>query len=305
MPALVAAGSVAYLLPATVLLVVDAERALLLALTPGLPLAAAGAAGLPLPPAGVGAGLALLLAATCAAALRSAPRSADGRPLSAALARGDLRLAGLHAAVGACTALLLSYAALDTVTGYGSAHSSAVALATGPLVVCLGVADLLVHRLRSAAGRTLDVCTSRVQFAQQARRGLLHALGRQVLALLVVTAAVAAGLRGLGNGPDPVLSLHALTGVLLGAALLLCMLLLSLGRGAAVLAVTGAALLADTAARVGVLVAERAAHGAGGLASGLATGTALAGAHAVVAALLLGALLPVALATTATPTRHR
>ena len=291
---LLAGCQIEYLLAATVLLVVGADLLLLAVLVPGVLTSAAALGGLvdlrgTTVLAVLGASLAVTALAAGSRLLR--PRSRTGRRLRQAFGPAELRLCAAYLVYGAANAGLLSFAVIDVLAGGGSTTSATVALAMAPLAASLGVADWLVHRLRSRAVATLERTTSAAAFWRRARTRLARTVLGYALMLAVLGGAVRLASLRWGMPTDPVLVLDTCGYAVLGLAFFLDTVLLSLGRYATVLWLTVAALAAD----VGLRWAPVAASG----------GTTLAGLHLGVFLALFLVLMPAAGAQYARVVRHR
>jgi hypothetical protein len=291
---LLAGCQIEYLLAATVLLVVGADLLLLAVLVPGVLTSAAVLGGLvhvrgTTVLAVLGGSLAVTVLAAGSRLAR--PRSRTGRRLRQAFGPAELRLCAAYLVYGAANAGLLSFAVIDVLAGGGSTTSVTVALAMAPLAASLGVADWLVHRLRSRAVATLERSTSAAAFWRRARSGLARTVLGYALMLTVLGGAVRVAALRWGMPADPVLVLDTCGYAVLGLAFFLDTVLLSLGRYATVLWLTVAALAAD----VGLRWAPVAASG----------GTTLAGLHLGVFLALFLVLMPAAGAQYARVVRHR
>lgn len=251
-PATVLAGcQFAYLLAATVLMVVDAGFLLLSVLAPGVLLAIlelSGAVAIPREAAlGV---LALCVVAAVAAAwsqLNGNPRETV-RQLRAGfgLSQTDFSMGFSYFVYGLATAGLVSFAVVDAIGGHGNSAAGPIALMMLPLVASLGVAEWLVYRLRSRALTLLRETTSVDGFRVVARSELALAVFAYASLLATLTFAVV-----FVFPQEPalefVLSITAY-GVL-GLALFCATLLLSLGEHRLALGLALTALVADTALR--------------------------------------------------------
>jgi hypothetical protein len=288
---LLAGGQITYLLAATVLLVVDADLLLLAVLAPGVLISGAVLAGVGhLRGTVVLAVLGVTLAAAVLAAATRLRGAGTGRRLRQALGRAELRLCLSYLVYGAANAGLLSFAVIDVLT-HGRASATTVALAIGPLGASLGIADWLVHRLRSRALAALERTTSAARFRRRARAGFARTLLGYAVALGLLTAVLGAGAAVSGVRIGPVLALDACGYAVLGLAFFLDTVLLSLGRHRTALWVTLAALAADVAVRWSPIARPG--------------GTGLAGLHLAVFLTLFLALLPVAGAEYGKVIRHR
>ncbi len=191
MPVLLfAAAQGIYLLGATVLLVMRAQRWLLCALAPGV-LAGAGylLAGRP----GPVTGLAWLPMAACAllavvlAVVATRRRSAAGR----VLVPTELRAALPHALFGLVAAGLLVFPVVVGGLGRGSGGSVA-ALLTLPLSLSMGAAEWSLYWYRRRVSGLLVASRTVSQFAPRARLALLGVVARYLAALAVLIAATLA-----------------------------------------------------------------------------------------------------------------
>lgn len=280
---------IVYQMAATVLLVRRADTLLLVVLAPGVALAGAALAGLlNLPAPVLLATVALPVLLACGAAAVVAPREAAGPALPAALGRADLRLAGTHLAYGAVSAGLVSFLVIDVVTGRAPLGVDVVAPAMAPLVVSLGLAEWLVHRLRSTGRAALGAARTPREFRSSARTGLLLTALVYAVGLLDLTLLTGLGLVVAGGTLPPVLLLDAAACGVLGFALFLANVLLSLGRAGTVLVLVAAACTADLAGRLAPLDAIGTAAG-----------------HLAVFAVLAVLLLPLAAGTYGQVSRHR
>jgi len=294
---LLAAGQVEYLLAATVLMVVQADLLLMAVLVPGL---VASAVLLSvrdqLSPPLVGAVLGLtLLGAVAAAGSRLRPAKGSlapgAPPLRRRLGRVELRLAGAYAGYGAANAGLLSFVVIDLLTHRGSGSGAQVAVAMAPLVASLGIADWLIHRLRSRACRALAETASPDEFRREVRAGFDRTVVGYVASVGALVAAVQGAAAAGGLRITPVGILDSGGYAVLGVAFLLDTVLLSLGRPRAAVGLTVTALAVDVFLRW--------------TPAGAAGGTPLATAHLAVFGTLALTLLPVARSAYGSVSRHR
>jgi hypothetical protein len=256
--AVLAGCQVEYLLSATVLMVLNADLLLLAVLTPGVLLATAELTGWTAAiPGSVTLGLlALCLAcAVVAAASQLAAGAAEsgkhlrkGRSLRLGLGLGsvDRALGARYFVYGTVNAGLLSFAVVDVLAHPKDAAGGAIALMMLPVVASLGVAEWQAYRLRSRAVTALRQTTSATSFRARARAELVLAVlgyGAVVAALTGVVLIAAPGM------PGPVFVLSICAYGVLGLALLLETLLLSLGRHGLALGLAATALAVDTALR--------------------------------------------------------
>jgi hypothetical protein len=237
---ILAVGQVGYLLAATVVLVQGAERALLLALLPGVAgniaaavvadgswrVVAAWCSALT-----VLATLALALKVTAGVRGGVAPSIAE---LAAATPQG---LYGLFAG----GLVVFAPAAQALVGGVAAGGAAAVAkVAVLPLTASMGVAEWLLYRYRAAIHRVLQRALTLSQFRRLAAGVLLGAVGTY-LAVLAVGSGIVGGLTALTNGvTPPVLPLAGVTA--LGGALFVTLLLLACGARVVAVACCGSAL---------------------------------------------------------------
>ncbi|WP_175409599.1 hypothetical protein [Streptomyces sp. TRM64462] len=281
-----AAGQSLYLAAATVLLVLDREKALFGAL---LPLTAG---ALPVlwtaPPLPVRTGLLLLsLAAAMGLAARAlAVETAPGAPGGlgapgggAGASTGARAVPRLTASLpyglfGLGTGLLVLYTAIGDVLAYGPAAAVAAPSAVA-LTLSMGPAEWLLYRFRSESLAGLRAARSAGAFRRATGGTLVLCLGGYLTVLLVLAAAGTA----LIPGAPPLGGLRLVTLLLIGAVLWTALLLQSFG------AVTGAAAVCAlaAAAQTGALAA-----GAG---DPRTVGVCVAGAAAAVLAVLCGVLL--------------
>lgn len=167
-PAVVLAGcQFAYLLAATLLMVIDASFLLLSVLAPAVLLAIVELSGAAVIPRGATiAVLALCVAAAVVAAWSKldVPPGATITHLRAGfgLSRSDVALGAGYVVYGLATAGLVAFAVVDVIGRHGSSAAGSIALMMLPLVASLGVAEWLVYRLRSR-GLTLLRETSSIE----------------------------------------------------------------------------------------------------------------------------------------------
>ena len=238
-----AAAQGVYLLAATVLLVLGAERWVFVALGPGA-LASAiylvagrppSVDGLLWVPLVVSAGLACVLAAVLT-------RGPKGRTVPS---RAERRGALAQAQFGLCAAGLLAFPVAVVGFGAGSAVSAAAVL-TLPLSLSMGAAEWSLYRYRRDVQALLDRCRTVDRFAPGARRVLATAVLRYLAVAAVLVAATVAVLRV----PDGVAVL-CLSYLALGGALFVALLLQALGAGARTGPACGAAVALEAALVLG------------------------------------------------------
>lgn len=250
---LLAGTQVLYLLAATVLLVTRADLLLLGVLVPGATLGIASLLGLAdgLPAPLVFTVLAAsLLATVLLAALRvRGARARSGRTLREAVARSDTHLASAFAVYGLATAGLLSYAAVDVLTGVGLSTGAQVSLAMLPLMAALGVGDWLLYSLRSRALALLHRTYSPREFRRGAARILAGTTAVYALVLGALVGVVCAALWATDR-LEALIVLDMGNYAVLGLTFLLVTVLLSLGLHRRPTALTWAALGLDLAVRL-------------------------------------------------------
>ncbi|ORT60312.1 hypothetical protein [Streptomyces sp. CB03238] len=275
--AVFAAGQAVYLGAATVLLVLDRERALLGALAPliaGTP--AAYWLGLPDPVR------AALLGTSLAVAVALAWRELrPGRGHAVERGRAAPRLAASvpYGLFGLGTGGLVLYAAIGDVLAKGAGSPVAGASVAGPTAVALtlsmGPAEWLLHRFRSESLAGLRASTSSRAF----RRATASTLALCLTVYLAVLLALAVTGTLLWPGAPDIGGIRLASLLLIGTVLWAALLLQSFGAVLSAALVCGAAAGAQTVAL---------ATGAG---DPRLVGAGVAGAAAVVLAVLGGVLL--------------
>jgi hypothetical protein len=236
-------GESAYMLGACVLLVLGAERWLLVILLPGVAGSAAFlAVGRPhhLDHASWAALSATAVLAVLVALLCTRGRRPADRP---ALVTGtELRNALPAAAFGLLAAGLLAYPVVSGVHGHGGINMGAL-LATLPLSLSMGAAEWSLLRYRRRTRDLLSSTRDLRAFGRQARLALLSALGQYVLAALVLTALATwiAFRTGLVRPADIVFPELAVY-LALGSAMFVALALQALGARAVPVAACAAAL---------------------------------------------------------------
>jgi hypothetical protein len=290
--ALMACAQVSYVLAATVLLVLRADRWLLAVLVPGAVLGGAGLTGrlaVLSGPVLLATGGACVMAAVVTAGVQVL-RSTRGRSFRRwAIGPAELVSAAGHALAGGLASCLLAFVPLDSLTRPQPGDGAAVMASMLPVVLALGVGEWLVHLLRSR-GRT---ATYRVREAPAFRRWAARAVltaGLVQLVVLALLAGLVLGVTGAVAAVGPVLLLDTVGYALLGVGLLLAALLLSLGRPRPVLVVAATTLVADLVLR--------------GMSSG-APLHLLAARHALLFGLFLLAMFVVTTAEFRRPSLHR
>lgn len=182
-PAAVLAGfQFAYLLAATVLMIMDASFLLLAVLAPGVVLAVLELSGAAAIPRELALGVLALCVATAVAAawsqLNATPAATIERLRAGfGLSRSDFATGGAYVVYGLATAGLVAFAVVDAIGRHGPSAAGPIALMMLPLVASLGVAEWLVYRLRSRALALLRQTTS---------VGAFRVLSRSELARTVV-----------------------------------------------------------------------------------------------------------------------
>ncbi|AEV81249.1 hypothetical protein ACWT_0237 [Actinoplanes sp. SE50] len=233
---LIAAGQVAYVLAATVALVLGREWWLLAALVPGV------GAGIGRLVAGPDAGPSGLLAAAAALSVAAAIVVAGWQHLRGVRpqlpSRVDVAAASPNAAFGAVVGALLIFTpvarALDATPDPRIGVGTALAMVL-PLSVSMGVAEWLLFRYRSAARRAMAEARTLQAFGRRASTAL-SGVTTAYLAVLVTIFLAGIGLTALLTGVLPA-AWPVAAAVLTGVALFLALLLMSFHlRGPAVLA---------------------------------------------------------------------
>lgn len=251
-PAVVlAACQFAYLLAATVLMVLDANYLLLGVLTPAVIFAIVELSGAAVMPTAVKvAVLALCVtAAVVAAWLRlDVPSEQTLKHLRAGfgLSRADAIAGTGYGLYGFTTAGLVAFAVVDVIGGQTDATAGAIALMMIPLVASLGVAEWLVYRLRSRALTLLRATRSVDGFRGVARAEIVRSVAGYGAVLAALTGVVIV-VFPQENAPAFALSICAYG--ILGVALFCATVLLSLGRHWLALGFTAATLGIDTILR--------------------------------------------------------
>lgn len=251
-PAVILAGcQFAYLLAATVLMVVDASFLLLSVLAPGVLLAIlelSGAAAIPRGAILAVLGLCVAAAVIAAWSQLKTTRGATVGHLRAGfgLSRADYTMGSGYVVYGFATAGLVAFAVVDAIGRHGNSAAGPIALMMLPLVASLGVAEWLVYRLRSRALTLLRETSTVDDFRVVGRSELARAVTGYGTVLAALTCAV------IFVFPQQselsfVLSICAY-GVL-GLALFCMTILLSLGRHWLALGLATTTLVVDTALR--------------------------------------------------------
>lgn len=278
-----AAGQSLYLGAATVLLVLDREKALFGSLLP-LTAGAAGALWTTLPAA---VRIALLFASLVAAiglaaralAVETAPGVPGGPPGGATGSTGSLAVPRLAASLpyglfGLGSGLLVLYTALGDVLAYGPAAAVAAPSAVA-LTLSMGPAEWLLYRFRSESLAGLRASTSTGSFRRSTGGTLVLCLGGYLTVLLVLAAAGTA----LIPVAPPLSGVRLVALLLIGAVLWTALLLQSFG------AVLSAAAVCAVAAGVQTVAL------ATGPGDPRTVGAVVAGAAALVLAVLCCVLL--------------
>lgn len=237
-------GLGAYMLGATVLMVLGAERLLLLALAPGV-LGSAAFLILGRPPqlqyAAWGAVAATPLLALALAAARSsraaglfvnARQAREGQPAGKLLAAAELRSALPSVGFGLVAAALLVFPIAAAVLGRRSPDTGAL-LASLPLALSMGAAEWMLIWFRRRTQRLLRTTLNLRVFAVRARLVLLAALLQYLTAVILLTAVVVtiASLTNLVHLHTTAL-LQIATYMTLGGAMFVGLLLQAFGRRA-------------------------------------------------------------------------
>jgi hypothetical protein len=234
---------VAYVLAATVALVLGREWWLLAALAPGV---GAALTGLILgrdalhsaPFAGCAAGSVLAAVVVAVLAVRSVrPRPPRGREL---LAAAPNALFGV--AVGALLIFVPAANTFDPAPDRAVGTGAALA-ALLPLSVSMGAAEWLLYRYRSATHRALQKAQTLTEFGRRAAAALLGATAGYLAALLTLSSAgavLAMLLTGDAPGVRPIATV-----AVVGSALFVALLLMSFGIRRLVVVACLLALVAD------------------------------------------------------------
>jgi hypothetical protein len=239
-------GQSTYLLAAATLLMTGRELLLLVAVCPAVAALGLGLTGRM--PADalrwVGAGVLLAVLFALVATRRSArPRQRLGAT------------AWATALQQACYGLLVAVAVLfpainELVNDNYDALPLSVTLAALPLVVSMGIAEILLTRFRSRMSALLATTSSSAAFARSARRALLRYEVAFVVPLAATSAALGVAVEGVTGTLDARYGLLAGGYVVLGTAIFTAMLLNLLGRGRRVLATLAATVAALVAFEV-------------------------------------------------------
>ncbi|WP_430868341.1 hypothetical protein [Demequina aurantiaca] len=278
---MVAGFQVAYLLAATILIVVEAALLLLTVLAPGVILAVLELSGATAIRSEIAFGiLALCVAGAVVAAwtrLAATPRETVTHLREGfGLARYEYSMGSGYFAYGIATAGLVAFGVVDALTRHGNPAEGPIALMMLPLVGSLGVAEWQVYRLRSRALMALRETTSVKRFRVLARSELAYAVLNYGAVLAVLSATVIVAFPQ--QPPLPFILSTCAYGVL-GLAFFCATLLLSLGRYRLALGLSITALIVDSALR---------------WAFASASPEALAGLHLMVFLVLLAVILPAA-----------
>ena len=247
-----AAAQGVYLLAATVLLVLKAERWVFAALAPGaLASVAYLMAGRPASVNGL-LWLPLVVTAVVACGAAVAVTRSPGPRVRLTPSPAELRGALTQAQFGLFAAGLLAFPVAVVGFGAGSAVS-AVAVLTLPLSLSMGAAEWSLYRYRRDVQELLDRCRTVRQFGPGARRVLVGAVLRYLMAAAVLIAVTVAALPGsvavTSAGTAVVLCASYLA---LGGALFVALLLQALGGGGGTGVACGAALALEAALVLGL-----------------------------------------------------
>lgn len=253
-PALLVYLQLVYVLAATLIMVFERDRLLVLALLPGAAVAGVMLAAPDQPGSVEGALFALLTGCVVAVVLlarRTARqielvRNRGGVPR---LSRPEVRQAGTHTLYGAAVAGLLSYAVLDPlVLDVPVTANSFIGIGMLPVVLALGVTEWHLHGFRSDTETILHGTYDVRTFARRIRRSLLR---RALAYAATVTGLTVALLGSLAvTGPlDPVLVWRHVGYGLIGLGLFFATVLVSCGLVARALALMGLALVVDVTVR--------------------------------------------------------
>ena len=244
-----AAAQGVYLLAATVLLVLKAERWVFVALAPGaLASVAYLVAGRPSSVDGV-LWLPLVVSALLACAFAVVLTRTSGPRARLTPSRTELRGALAQAQFGLAAAGLLAFPVAVVGFGAGSAVS-AVAVLTLPLSLSMGAAEWSLYRYRRDVHALLQRCRTVGEFGPGARTVLLGAVLRYLGVAAVLIAATVVVLHGSLADPWSAVRL-CLSYLALGGALFVALLLQALGGGAGTGLACGAALVLEGALVLG------------------------------------------------------
>lgn len=253
-PALLVYIQLVYVLAATLIMVFERDRLLMLTLVPGAAVATVlltvPERGGPLegPLFGLLGGCLLAVVLVARRTARQLQRVRD-RGGSFRLSRSEARQAGVHALYGAAVAGLLSYAVLDPLfLDVPVSANSVLGIGMLPVVLALGVTEWHLHGFRSDAEVILERTYDIRSFAQRTRRSLLRRASAYAAALIVLTAAVLGPLQVGGSVESVLIWRHVGYGVI-GLALFFATVLVSCGLVARALPLMGLALLVDVTVR--------------------------------------------------------
>jgi hypothetical protein len=240
-----------YLLGATVLLVMRAQRWLLCALVPGV-VASGGylLAGRPGPVAGL-VWLPLAVCALLAVVLAVLRTARPGPTIGGVLAGTELRGALPHALFGLLAAGLLVFPVVVTRFGSGSVVPVA-ALLSLPLSLSMGAAEWSLYSYRRRVRKLLQSSHTVGQFALRARLALLGAVARYVAAVALLIAATLAVAAVGRTRPEWTVLRACGSYLMLGCALFVALLLQAVGTGLLTLASCAAALGIEVALVMGL-----------------------------------------------------
>lgn len=225
--AVVAAAQVAYLMGATVALVLGAEWWLLASLVPGVGAAVAGLVvgdgAVQSVPFAAGAGASVL--AALAVAVYATRRAAPALPSAV-----ELAAAAPTALFGMCVGALLLF--VPAVHSFDPAPDPAIGVGAGlaallPLSVSMGPAEWLLYVYRRATHRALQRSYSLAAFARRSGAALLGVAAGYLAALLVVALGAAAVVARVTGGQPPLGQVAGTAA--LGGALFVALLLMSFG----------------------------------------------------------------------------
>jgi hypothetical protein len=270
---LFAAGLGAYMLGATVLIVLGAEGLLLAAAAPGV-LGAAAFLLLGRPPelagpawAALAATPLLALALAVVRATRTAGRASPGRGRHAGIQSGpagpvrtgrlvtgtELRSALPSAGFGLVAAGLFAFPVVAGLPG----HASAGLLVSLPLAMSMGAAEWMLVRFRRRTQRLLRSARELRAFAAGARLALLAALLAYLAVTAALIAAVAAAAAGTGLAHPGLGVLPQVAAYLaVGGAMFTALLLQAFGSRVVPVACCAVALAAEAASRSGGVTAQ-------------------------------------------------
>jgi hypothetical protein len=253
-PIAVAYVELVYVVAATVLMVLERERLLFLALLPAVGASVIALVRPDMPESthlsifGLVAACVTLTAGSAFLMVRRFERTNEGGRMR--LARQEVRRAGAHALYGSVTAGLLMYAVLDALI-YENPVSSNTLIGIGmlPLVMSLGITEWNLHGFRSDTEKILHATHDFHRFATKVRWCVLRRTAVYGSVLVALTAAILLPL-GHEGSLSSVLGLRHLGYDLLGLALFLATVLVSCGLIESTLMLLTVTLVVDSSLRL-------------------------------------------------------